>query len=205
MIYILSDDNYFALGAATLLSLQGFNVHTVNINELDSFCYKMPMMKNDIILLAVDDPDLVDRILIISLAYYTTVIAVISSGGAHFKSALWAEGIIAKNIPPHQLGKAVNCIGKNNIGWLRDLTLREMEVMNELVKGKNNVKISCEMNISVKTVSAHKVSALKKLGLDMLNSRGILIYSKYRQILQHRLFGKQDICNKKLLTEHFWQ
>ncbi|WP_080660756.1 LuxR C-terminal-related transcriptional regulator [Serratia fonticola] len=40
------------------------------------------------------------------------------------------------------------------------------------------------MRISEKTVSAHKLNALKKLGLTGLNSRAILIYGSYQNRLQ---------------------
>lgn len=67
-----------------------------------------------------------------------------------------------------------------------NLTLREVEIMNELLKGKSNHKISKELQISEKTVSGHKLSALKKLGLSGLNSRALVIYGNYRSNLQVR-------------------
>ncbi|WP_431225867.1 hypothetical protein ACQ86O_27685 (plasmid) [Serratia sp. L9] len=42
------------------------------------------------------------------------------------------------------------------------------------------------MKISEKTVSAHKINALKKLGLIRLNSRAIVIYTNHHNLLQSR-------------------
>lgn len=51
---------------------------------------------------------------------------------------------------------------------LKQLTQRESEVMNLVVKGKLNKQIADELNISMKTVEAHRARVMEKMGVRTL-------------------------------------
>lgn len=70
-----------------------------------------------------------------------------------------------------------------------NLTFREIEVMNALIEGKSNRDISDEMFISQKTVSAHKMNALKKMGVSRLSFHTVTIFGAYKNIMQKKMFG----------------
>ncbi len=53
---------------------------------------------------------------------------------------------------------------KNNTN--RNLTKRELEVLEELYKGKTNLQIAKELNISFYTAKAHVSNILQKLSVD---------------------------------------
>jgi two-component system capsular synthesis response regulator RcsB len=48
----------------------------------------------------------------------------------------------------------------------KDVSLKEMEVLRLLCKGLNLTSIANRMNLSIKTVSAHKLRAMSKLDVD---------------------------------------
>ena len=45
------------------------------------------------------------------------------------------------------------------------LTKREQQVINALLSGKSAATIAGKLNVSQKTISAHKINALKKLNI----------------------------------------
>lgn len=58
------------------------------------------------------------------------------------------------------------------------LTRHEIRVMRGLTIGKTPHSLAKEFNLSIKTICSHKVNALKKLGLNHLNARSVLIFGK---------------------------
>lgn len=188
MVIIISDDMYFTVGAAEILHTAGHVVNIVDIYSLNNFAYKTDLCRDDIILMAASDKELIDRIFVIALAYNIKVVSVEKDMLPTINPMLWTHGVIPKRIACHELANTIRLAKNINTVCKSVLTLREMEVMNELLKGKNVHAISTTMRISEKTVSAHKLRALKKLGLTKINSRAIMIYGKYRQVLQNKLF-----------------
>ena len=57
----------------------------------------------------------------------------------------------------------------NNAKLLNKLTSRERQVMELLVKGKMNKTIAAELNISVRTIEAHRAKIMKKLDARSLS------------------------------------
>lgn len=51
---------------------------------------------------------------------------------------------------------------------LDKLTVREREVLDRLVQGKQNKQIAREMDISPKTVEAHRAKVMEKMNADSL-------------------------------------
>lgn len=179
MITIISDDNYFVLGADALLKQSGYQVAIIDIHKLN---YPVNSQQNDIILLSSNDRNLIHNVLLFAGIENRRVIQMIDG---HTPSDMWADGVLSKKTATHEFPRIIKYILNLKVkDCLKDLTLREVEIMDKLLKGKKNHAISREMRISEKTVSAHKLNALKKLGLTGLNSRAILIYGSYQNRLQ---------------------
>lgn len=182
MINIISDDSYFALGAEALLTQSGYQATIIDNQFLQSLKRSVNSQQDDIILLSSDNRNLTKKTLLFSVAADMRVIQLIAG---NTPSDIWADGILPKKTAIHELPRIIKYIlNLKAVGCLKGLTLREMKVMDELLKGKKNHAISREMQISEKTVSGHKLKALKKLGLTGLNSRAILIYGNYQNMLQ---------------------
>lgn len=100
-----------------------------------------------------------------------------------------ANGYVLKQSPPQQLINALRIIGQGNSfldpfltekvmgGYIRQstalrnaqkiqLTDRESEVVRLIAWGHTNKEIAAQLNISVKTVEAHKTNSMQKLGVS---------------------------------------
>ncbi|WP_025123490.1 MULTISPECIES: helix-turn-helix transcriptional regulator [unclassified Serratia (in: enterobacteria)] len=186
MINIVSDDSYFALGAQALLTQSGFQVAIMDSQLPLSLKRPAGFQHDDVILLSSDNRNLTIDTLLYAVA---ADMRVIQSVAGNISSDKWIDGVLPKKTAIHELPRIMKYILRRKVkDWLIELTLREMEVMDKLLKGKSNHAVSKEMQISEKTVSSHKLSALKKLGLSGLNSRAIVIYGSYHNLLQQRRY-----------------
>jgi two-component system response regulator NreC len=62
------------------------------------------------------------------------------------------------------------------------LTSREREVLKMLAEGKSVKEIACDLNLSVKTVEAHKFNLMRKL--DIHNKAQLVQYAIQKKIIQ---------------------
>ena len=62
------------------------------------------------------------------------------------------------------------------------LTPREKEVLKSLAEGKSVKEVACDLNLSVKTVEAHKFNLMRKL--DIHNKAQLVQYAVQRKIIQ---------------------
>lgn len=96
-----------------------------------------------------------------------------------------ASGYVVKDAAPEELAQAIRAVhaGQRFVsGSLRDalalrvvdgmgdepadvLTDREFQVLGRLAAGANNREIAAELNVSVKTIDAHRLNLLAKLGI----------------------------------------
>lgn len=186
MIKIISDDSYFALGAEALLLQSGYQTAIMDAQLLLNLDQPIESQQDDVILLSSDNRNLTKATLLFAVA---ADLRVIQSVAGNISSDKWIDGILPKKTAIHEFPRIIKYILRRKVkDWMKGLTLREMEVMGKLLKGKSNHAVSKEMLISEKTVSSHKLSALKKLGLTGLNSRAMLIYGDYHNMLQRRRY-----------------
>ncbi len=188
MIRIISDDIYFCLGALETLKLAGHQTSVIDKNHLIEQIGKIFFCQEDIIILSSNDKDIINNTISISMICKAKLIVVIDDNIPCPYGEHWTFGVMQKKTPIFEFPKIIESISKHDIDWLKDLTLREMEVLNELLKQKPPRLIATQMRVSEKTISAHKTNALKKLGLRQLNSRAIIIYGNYMKVLEQRLF-----------------
>lgn len=186
MIKIISDDSYFALGAEALLSQSRFQTEVMDAQLLMNLNQPVGFQQGDVILLSSDNRNLTKVTLLFAVA---ADLRVIQSVAGNVSSDKWIDGVLPKKTAIHEFPRIIKYILQRKVeDWMKGLTLREIEVMGKLLKGKSNHAVSKEMLISEKTVSSHKLNALKKLGLTGLNSRAILIYGDYHNMLQRRRY-----------------
>jgi len=77
------------------------------------------------------------------------------------------EEYFSKNIADTILKSYVNSAKqKNEQSNLDRLTNREREILQYIIEGDNNTKISEVLNISIRTVETHKTNIMKKLNLN---------------------------------------
>ena len=62
------------------------------------------------------------------------------------------------------------------------LTTREKEVLKVLAEGKSVKEIACMLNLSVKTIEAHKFNLMRKL--DIHNKAQLVQYAVQKKIIQ---------------------
>ncbi len=62
------------------------------------------------------------------------------------------------------------------------LTAREKEVLKMLAEGQSVKEIACALNLSVKTVEAHKFNLMRKL--DIHNKAQLVQYAIQKKIIQ---------------------
>jgi two-component system response regulator NreC len=117
-----------------------------------------------------------------------------------------ASGYILKDSPATQLAGAVRDVARggnyvsprmlsqlvdgfrNHIrssapkSRLASLTPREKEVIKFLAEGKSVKEIACDLNLSVKTIEAHKFNLMRKL--DIHNKAQLVQYAIQKKIIQ---------------------
>lgn len=182
MIYISSEDSYLAQGLEAIFRFENKSVMTIDVNinleqlQLINFTYQ------DTLILAVENINIITLLLAFARFNGTNILLVVDNltDKAMFNIDTWSQGVISKKTPVHFFSRLID----GRIGYMKDkpyLTARETHVMDYLAKGKTPYSISMELKISIKTVCAHKMNALRKLGLNHLNARSVLIYEKIFQ------------------------
>jgi DNA-binding NarL/FixJ family response regulator len=119
-----------------------------------------------------------------------------------------ASGYILKNAGREELKKAIDALmndqhyfsdtatqsvmmelvrnkGKTNTGSVVQITERELEVLELILKEHTNQEIAEKLFISVRTVDAHRRNLLQKTGAR--NTAGLVRYA-----LENNLFGKDS-------------
>lgn len=159
-----------------------------------------------------------DDVFIISLSQYHSIISVLQSIKLHGCAKIVVESdfyltnemlmvanvvFLARKYSQEELKSVISELWKkpiwrcterqlprNNI-TKRNVTKRECSVLSMLVHGKSKSQISELLSISEKTITQHKISAIKKIGLNKLND-----VEAYR--LLRLLLAVKENPNKKL-------
>jgi DNA-binding CsgD family transcriptional regulator len=182
MIYISSEDSYLKLGLEAILLAEHKNVVIIDINikkeqvQLINFTYE------DTLILAVECINTITLLLALARFNGAKILLIVDNMTNKTVSNIstWSQGVISKKTPLHLFTRLI----EGGFGYMKGkpyLTVRETRVLDCLAKGKTPYSISMELKISIKTVCAHKISALRKLGLNHLNARSVLIYEKIFQ------------------------
>jgi two-component system capsular synthesis response regulator RcsB len=111
------------------------------------------------------------KVIVVSMHHSPIIIRTALEAGAH--------GYISKGAREETLGQAIQAVIKGDTfvehHLLKDvlhrstkttvISKKEMEVLRHIGKGSRLTDIAAAMNLSIKTVSAHKLRAMEKLGI----------------------------------------
>lgn len=184
-IHVVDDDTMFRNSMARMLRASGYQ--TAIYESGDDFLTKLPVSESGCILLdlqmvGIDGFELQDRLTkagnilpIIFLSAHGDIRAgvhAIKAGAEDFLpkpvsgEALLqcVEHALARNAEQHQRQQRLNAM-RNLVA---SLTPREGEVFALVVRGKLNKQIAHELGTAVRTIKAHRQSAMEKLGVKSL-------------------------------------
>lgn len=137
------------------------------------------------------------KVLILSVSYdKESILEVIRSG---------ARGYVFKNAPPEELLQAIKCVARgetyfnsdaarlvlnhcltegagNGTDRCRQLTGREMQVLAMIADGQTNREIATRLNVSVRTIEAHREHIMRKLNVHSVV--GLTRYAIARRIIR---------------------
>ncbi|UHM93627.1 helix-turn-helix transcriptional regulator [Rahnella victoriana] len=190
MLYIFSDDFYFSRGAAAMLSEKGVQACAIHTTDLQYFCEFHPLCHTDVIIVTFGDVPMMATVLNLARKNKVRVVFVMNIRQSAEPRLLWEQGILSKNLTKGVFMSALATALTAPVRLLSELTSLEQNVLDELLAGKDGACVSAKMQLSIKTVSRHKLSALRKLGLHNLNSRAIVLYGKYRQVQLYKGLNK---------------
>lgn len=179
MIYVITEDNYFAIGIIAILNNAGITVNHVGIQEFNALDDNVD--HNDIILLCAQSRT--DSLALTRLAKRTDgkVIFFIDIAAEIKAFKFLYKGVISKKSPKEELIELISIAVRKNREHAIHLSKQETIVMDLLAQQQTAYRIARRLNLSEKTVGAHKVNALRKLGLHHLNARSVLLYERIFQ------------------------
>lgn len=179
MIYLASDDSFFTLGAEYFFSAENKKVTVVDVNIGKEKLSTINFTDEDILLIAIEQADVINTLLTVARTHDTKVLLVMdnASNNTLNTSSQWSQSVLCKKMPLKVLLELLEA----DFTYLKDLfflTRQEIKIMRALTTGKTPYNLSRELNLSVKTICCHKVNALRKLGLNHLNARSLMIFDK---------------------------
>ena len=182
MIYLASDDRYFILGVETIFCALNKIVTIISLNDEGETTDIPDLTCDDTLILAVEHTSTLTQLLTWARRNGTRTLLLMDNASQRTLENinLWSQRVLSKKMPLDNLPQFV----ETGFAYLKDLsflTAREINIMGSLATGKTPHRISRELNLSVKTIFSHKLSALKKLGLNHLNARSLLIFGKIFQ------------------------
>lgn len=178
MIYLISEDNFFAIGVMTTLNAAGIKVAHTTIEEFNN----LNVISSDIVLLCAHSRSNSQALSQLIRETEGRVVYFVDALLDEHIVRLNSKGVIFKKTSKDELVKTIKNMlnGELHITSIY-LSQKEVTIMNLLTQQKNVYSISKLLNISVKTVFTHKLSALHKLGLNRLNARSVLLYESVFQ------------------------
>ncbi|MRT03218.1 LuxR C-terminal-related transcriptional regulator [Ewingella americana] len=168
MVYLLTDDSYFALGAESLLHLTNVAVTRIAAND-DS---PLRLLPQDTLLLATSDLCRMKRMLD-EITHPSIEVFVFLNVRSDFKVLRFPQRVICSKRAP---ASVLSGVGKLGLDECRaELSGQQHAILKAFALGANSVQISKATHLSVKTISSHKLSGLKKLGVEGANNMLLML------------------------------
>ncbi len=174
MIYVISEDNFFAIGVMAVLEKANMNVIHVSLDEFRRVSAYIGV--KDIILMCVQSR--LNSLALGKLARSTggKVIFFIDTAVEKSDFDIYYKRIVSKKALKEELITSIKFLESKLFIDYISLSQQEVVVMDLFLQQKNAYHIAEKLNLSAKTVFAHKLNALRKLGLSHLNARSMLLY-----------------------------
>lgn len=151
----------------------------IDINVEEESLRNITFTHEDILLIAIEQADIITALLATARMHGAKVMLVMDNVLDNTTTNInsWSQGVLSKKMP---LDTLLNLL-EPDVAYLKDLlflTRQEIKIMRGLSTGKTPINLAKELNLSIKTVCNHKINALKKLGLNHLNARSVVIFGK---------------------------
>ncbi|QLK62945.1 hypothetical protein GE278_20280 [Enterobacteriaceae bacterium Kacie_13] len=162
MVYLLTDDSYFALGIVSLLKLRNCVVTRIDAEDIGSFTY----LSQDTLYLAMSDLS-VTKVVLKEVTHLTLEVFVFLNIRPDFKVFRFPKRVVCTKRIQTSFLNSIDETWVNN--FRTELTTSQLSVLNAFSLGMNPKQISKKLNISQKTISSHKMSGSRKMGLEGVN------------------------------------
>jgi hypothetical protein len=178
MIYIMSEDRFFAEGVISQFSTIDQKIVSLPFSPDHYLETAKQITCGDTLLLAIEYLDIVGDFIQHLTNRAVRICLFLDYPGKYYHLTFKANGIIPRNIDRQYLLPAISQTLKNggltHLG--NKLTPAERHIMDKLSKGIRPHRVAKELNISVKTVCAHKKKGLERIGLPPMNCKSLVIY-----------------------------
>jgi DNA-binding CsgD family transcriptional regulator len=178
MIYVISEDIFLCKGIITIFNNIDKDVVAININH-ENFTYLVGhVTSNDIILLCAQSRGNSRALSRLARITDATAFYFIDTITKERILLLPNTRVISKKSTAEELVELTQNVNREMKPPIVSLTRKEIIVMDMLTQQHDAYRIAELMHLSAKTVFAHKMNALRKLGLSHLNARSILLYER---------------------------
>ncbi|MNG55531.1 Transcriptional regulatory protein UhpA [compost metagenome] len=178
-IHSISDDGFFSLGCEAIFNINGYKLNSIPPERSWLAELNEEIGEGDIVLVTMGSHLRTQKVLERLSCIGAEVMLFIDLPGKTFSSVSWMRGFLSKKIPISLLLPSFETISFHTGNKTKLLTQREKEVMEEILKGQSFKQISETLNISLKTVYAHRRNSLKKIGLGHASSFSFVGYQNY--------------------------
>jgi DNA-binding CsgD family transcriptional regulator len=181
-IYLFSDDRYFSAGIIRLLQKENITVSACPWERWEPPFLQKEVFAGDILLLDGSGPEFTRRSIGFPLNQRVAKIFIFydCEKGLMPVFSRWQHG--PRNMSPAGLRDALIRLYHQPMlqeycpGWL---TTRESQVLSRIYDYLPSHRIARDLSISVKTISAHKIKALRKMGVGSIHELRVGASSLY--------------------------
>lgn len=202
--YILSFDNWFALGLAYLFAEEGFTAEILDPHT-DKNC--LPNVKDEYAVVIIDIQDTAIFKTLLCPKKLKNFLPVFVT---HYDARESCDDFYYHNFIP----KKIDC--DNVFRWLNrylrrggvpkiNLTIIERDVIYLLLAGLSPGEVAEQLDLSVKGVSCFKFSALRKLGLKRMNARCLFYIRDYLRWAIYLPAYSAQVESKNLLNHRLYK
>ncbi|MBV4367236.1 helix-turn-helix domain-containing protein [Erwinia sp. BNK-24-b] len=179
-LYVISDDVYFLAGMRYFLSANNIMMRDYSYEKwLAEFC-PGNLIKGDVVIIDINFKNCHTKLgMAKNIDYFGINVAFIidlplqgEHTGFHPYWLISKKSALKKFIPLFK-GSADGITSHCS-----PLSRKESLIMKELSSGNSAILISRKLNVSVKTISSHKQSAVRKLGMTRINDMSLVCYKE---------------------------
>lgn len=174
MIYVISEDNFFAIGLMATLEDAGmlaFHTNAEGFGKAMSF-----VTERDIILFCAESRPCSFTLAQLAQRTKGKVVSFIDTVTNENIVKFNSICVMSKKISKKRFIDSIKSLEDGHIIKCIYLTEREKRVMNLFAQQEGVPRIARILKLSQKTVSGHKSNALHKMRLNHLNARSVFLY-----------------------------
>lgn len=175
MVYITFEDVFFKTGFVEILNGLGVGVRVIKSEHLELFenCFS----ESDVVLICIQNAERCKKLANLFRASKARLLFFIdlniNKAELHIDNCFF----MSKKSRWEQLKEIVIQPKKRNFSRTDKLSNRERVIMDLLAKDTDVSYVAEMLNMRKKTIYLHKSNALRKLGLEHLNSVSLLVYN----------------------------